>query len=298
MQITILGTASMVPSKDRAHAMFFISYKSDGVLFDAGENVQRQLKIAGIPITKVTKIFISHLHGDHVFGLPALLASINKSVDFEKTIKIFGPRGIKGAIKYMFKAFIFDKNLLDLEIKEIKKGKVFENRDYKVEALPLEHGTPCFGYSLTEKDKRKINMGYIKRLGIPQGPLLGELQQGRSITFKEKKVLPSKATTTIKGKKIAYIADTLPCANTIRLAKDADIVICEATFASDLEKKAEKYKHLTAKQAAIIAAQADAKKLVLTHFSNRYKTTNTLEEDAKTQFKEVIAAKDFMRIKL
>ena len=297
MQIVFLGTAAMVPNKERAHSCVFFSYNGEGLLFDCGENAQRQLKIAGIPPTKVDKILISHWHGDHVLGLPGLIQTLGGS-EYEKTLKIYGPKGTKGFMKNMFKAFIFDKSLINLEINEIKKERFFENKDYILEALPLEHSIASLGYSLTEKDRRKINLGYIRALGIPDGPLLGKLQQGQSIVFKGKEITPSEATQVVKGKKITYIADTVPCANAVKLAKDADLLIIEATYASDLEDRAEEYGHLTAKQAATIATQANVKKLVLTHFSNRYKTTHELEEEAKNQFREVVAAKDFMKIKL
>lgn len=297
MQITFLGTSAMVPTKERNHPGFLLSYKDQGILFDCGENIQRQLKIEGISPAKITKILISHWHGDHVLGLPGLIQTLGNG-DYEKTLKIYGPEGTKEFMKNMFKAFIFDKKLIDIEIEEVKEGIFFENRDFRLEALEMEHGIKTVGYSFVEKEKRKINLAFVKKLGIPDGPLLGKLQSNKIITWKGRKVTPKEATYVVGGKKLTYIPDTLPCKNCVELAKDADVLVCEATYTSELEDKAEEYRHLTAKQAAMIANQADVKKLILTHFSQRYKNTHDLEEDAKTYFDNVLCAKDFMKIKI
>lgn len=297
MQITFLGTSAMVPTKERNHPGFLLSYKDQGILFDCGENIQRQLKIAGISPTKITKILISHWHGDHVLGLPGLIQTLGNG-DYERTLKIYGPAGTKEFMKNVFKAFVFDKKLIEIEVEEVKDGVFFENKDFKLEAFEMEHGIKTVGYSFIEEEKRKINLSFVKKLGIPDGPLLGKLQANKSITWKGKKVTPKEAAYVVEGRKLAYIPDTLPCKNCVVLAKDADILVCEATYTSELEEKAEEYRHLTAKQAAIIASQAGVKKLVLTHFSQRYKNTQELEEDAKTYFSNVLCAKDFMKIKM
>ena len=145
---------------------------------------------------------------------------------------------------------------------------------------------------------RHIRTDVIKKLGIPEGPMLGKLQEGKSIKWKNETLTPEQATKLTKGKKLTIIADTVLCRNCIDLAEDADILICEATYANDLQEKAELYKHLTAGQAGLIANKANAKKLILTHFSQRYKNTQQIEEDARTVFDNVIAAKDFMRVTL
>lgn len=301
MQLIFLGTSAMVPTKERNHPAFFLSYKGQGILFECGENTQRQLKIAGISPTKVTKILISHWHGDHVLGLPGLIQTIgSKWIEGEQSSKlqIFGPKGTKEHVKHMFKASIFDKKLVDLEIKEIRKRVFLKNKYYRLEAFRLEHGIESLGFRFVEEDKRKINLNFTKRLGIPEGPLLGKLQQNKAIVWKGKKITPEQATYVVEGRKLAYIADTNLCKNCIETAKDADLLICESTYSSDMEEKAEKYKHLTAKQAAQIASQANVKKLILTHFSPRYKSTKEIEEDTKTYFSNVVCAKDFMKIKM
>jgi ribonuclease Z len=286
----------MVPTKERNHSSFFLSYKSEGILFDCGEGTQRQLKIAGIKPPKVTKILISHWHGDHVLGLPGLLQTLGAS-EYAKILEIYGPKGTKQRIKTMFEAFVFDKPF-EIKVKEVSSGKFFENNDFVLEARQLKHGIETIGFAFIEKDRRRINVSAVKKLGIPEGPLLGKLQEGKSIMFKGKKITPEKTTSTVQGKKIAFISDTLSCESCYKLAEDADLLICEAAYASNLEDKAREYKHMTAKEAALVASRSDVKELVLTHFSARYKNTHELQEDALQVFQNVKCAEDFMKIKI
>ena len=296
MEIVFLGTASMVPTKERNPSSILISYGSEGILIDCGEGTQRQLKITGIKLTKITKILISHWHGDHVLGLPGLIQSLGAS-DYNKTLRVYGPKGTKEYFKALTKTFVFDRRI-ELEVNEVKKDKFFENEDFLLEALPLEHRIPTLGFNFIEKDKRKIDLKRVKKLGIPEGPLLGKLQDGESIVYKNKKIKPEQVTYLEKGKKITIITDSLLCNNCYKLAKNADLLICEATYSSKLEDKGEEYYHMTAKQAAQIANKTNVKKLVLTHFSARYKNTQEIEEDARDIFDNVICAKDFMKINL
>ncbi len=294
MQILFLGTSSMVPTKERNQSGVLISHGSEGILVDCGEGTQRQLKIAGEKLTRITKILISHWHGDHVLGLPGLIQSMS-AVGYEKKLQIYGPSGTKEFMKKMFEVFLFDRKI-ELEVHEAKNGVFFENESLILEAELLEHNIETFGYNIIEKDKRRIDLKSTKRLGIPEGPLLGKLQDGKSIVWKGKKVDASDTTHIVKGKKITIISDTVPCKGNDVLAKDADILICESTYASTLESKGEEYGHMTAKQAAELANRSNAKKLILTHFSARYKSSHDLEEDARDYFDDVLCAKDFMRI--
>ena len=296
MEILFLGTSSMVPTKERNHSGILISYKNENILVDCGEGIQRQMKIAGAKITRITKILISHWHGDHVLGIPGLIQSMSAS-GYGGKLRIYGPQRTRDFMKKMLEVFAFD-NRIDIEVNEIKGGKFFENDDFILEAKQLEHNVPTLGYGLTEKNKRRINLNFIKKAGVPMGPLLGKLQRGKSIIWKNKKITPENATNIIKGKKITIINDTLPCRNADALAKGSDLVICEATYSSDMEDKSTKYMHMTAAQAAKLAKKSNAKKLVLTHFSARYKDTKDLEKDAKKYFKNVVCAKDFMNIRL
>ncbi|MFW9876279.1 MAG: ribonuclease Z [Candidatus Thorarchaeota archaeon] len=296
MQIIFLGTSSMVPTKERNQNAVLIRYKNEGILVDCGEGTQRQLKMAGVKLTSVSKILISHWHGDHVLGLPGLIQSMAAS-DYHGVLEVYGPKKTKDSFKNMFKTFMFDRNI-DIKIKEVGSGVFFQNNDFSLEAMPLEHGIDTLGFNFIEKDKRKINVSKMKKFGLKEGPLVGNLQEGKSIVFKGKKIVPDDVSTIVKGKKITFISDTIPCKNADLLAKDADLLICEATYSSDLEEKSREYFHMTSKQAAELASRCNVKKLMLTHFSARYKNLLELEEDARNYFDNTICAEDLMKISL
>ena len=296
MQLTFLGTSSMVPTKERNQIAVFLSYGSDGILFDCGEGTQRQFKIAGISLPKVTKILLSHWHGDHVLGLPGLMQTLS-SMNYNGKLEIYGPTGTKKRMESMFEAFVFDKRL-DFDVKEVNQGIFFENNEFQLEAYQLEHGIETLGFRFTEKDNRKVDMKKVQKLGVPSSPLIGKLQEGKSIEYKGKKIEPDEATYIEKGKSVAYITDTVLCDNCYKIAENADLLICEATYSSKLVDKSEAYGHMTARQAAQLANKANAKQLILIHFSARYKNTQELEEDARNIFDNVICAKDFMKIGL
>lgn len=296
MQIQFLGTGCMMPTKTRNLAGVLLSYKAENILFDVGEGTQRQLKIAGIKPGKVTKILISHWHGDHVLGLPGLLQTFMAS-QYHGTLEIYGPRGSKKYFENMMKGFAV-KEIVEYKLKEIGSGKFFETNDFYLEALPMKHGAPCVGFAFVEKERRRIDMKKAKRLGLTEGPLLGKLQKGQAVTLKGKKIKPDEVSDVVEGKKVVYVTDTEPCDNIVKLAKGADLLIMEATYSSQLQEKAEEYGHLTAKEAGMLANQAHVKKLILTHFSQRYKNVKELEEDARQVFDDTEAAEDFMKVRL
>ena len=296
MQIVFLGTSSAKPTKERNHSAIFLSYGSDGILFDCGEGTQRQLTMAGIKPPKINKILISHWHGDHTLGLSGLIQTLGL-MGYEQTLKIYGPIGTKKRIKALFDSCDFEERIV-MEVKEVKEGKFYDGDKYYLEVYELKHSTRTVGYRFVEKDKRKIDVPAVKKLGIPEGPLLGKLQEGKSVMFNGKKITPKDTTYIVEGKKVGYIADSVPNKNSLKIAKDVDILICDATFDSSLQEKADQHMHMTSKQAGLIANQANVKKLILTHFSTRYKDVKILEEDAKDVFKDVEAAFDFMKVNL
>jgi ribonuclease Z len=284
----------MMPTKERNPSAVFLQFKSDGVLFDCGEGTQRQMKTAGIPLSKVTKICISHWHGDHILGLPGLLLTI-ASLELKRSVDIYGPRGSKRAFQALFGGIEFEAKF-NIKITEVHDGRFFEDDDFALESLPMKHPVPCVAFAFVEKDRRRIKVDYVKKLGIPEGPLLGKLQHGLGIEFKGKKVSVDDATTLVRGRKVVFMTDTLMNENCHKLAANADILICDSTYSSKLKDKAVEHGHLTALEAAQIASKSGVKKLVLTHFSARYKNTLELEEDARTAFDNVVSAHDFMRI--
>lgn len=301
MELLFLGTSAMIPTKERNHSALFLKQGTEGILIDCGEGTQRQFKLFGETATRITKILISHWHGDHVLGLPGLLQTLSASeyATKEKPLEIYGPKGIKKQIAQMLKAFPFD-NKLQMKIKEVRKESeketIVRNEELEITAYPLEHSIPCLGFRIKEVDKRRINIEKVKKLGIPEGPLLGKLQQNKSILFHGKKISSKETTYVIEGKVLGIITDTGQCKNCLEIAEEADCLICEATFMEKEGEKAEKYKHLTIKQAALIAHTANAKKLVLNHFSQRYKEASEQEQEARDVFSTVMLAYDGMKI--
>ena len=296
-ELIFLGTSAMIPTKERNHTALFLKYKGEGILLDCGEGTQRQFKIANESLTKITKIVISHWHGDHVLGLPGLIQTLSASeyAAKERALEIYGPRGTKKQVALMCEAFPYD-NKLEIKVQEVSEGTFIETETLKIMAYPLEHGIPCLGFKIQEKDRRKIDIAALKKYGIPEGPLLGDLQQNKSIVWNGKKISPKETTYVIPGKVIGVITDTGQCKNCLEIAEGVDILICEATFMEKEIEKAEQYKHLTIKQAALIAHTANVKKLVLTHFSQRYKEKAEQEQEAKDIFPNVVLAYDGMRV--
>jgi len=274
MQVTILGTSAMVPTITRTHSAIFLSFGSEGILFDCGEGTQRQLKLASIKLTKVTKIFISHWHGDHTLGIPGLMQSL-ASEDYSKTLQIYGPKGTADKLKMLDKIYP-SNDTFEYKVHEISSGTIVNDETYSIHAKPIEHNTPCFGYSFIEKDRRRMKISKLKELRIPEGPLLGKLQKGKSVKHNNKTINPDDVTFIVKGKKVTYISDTKLCKNAIDLAKDSDLLIAESTYALNEKEKAANYNHMTSSDAARIAADSSSKRLILTHISQRYKDTDQL----------------------
>jgi ribonuclease Z len=296
MEIVFLGTSCMQPTKDRNHPAVMLIYNGEHILMDCGEGTQRQLKIAGIKPSKITKLLITHWHGDHVFGIPGLMQTLAAS-DYEGKLLIFGPEGSKTYMDNMMKSFA-SKGNINYEVTEISQGRFYDCPDYYLESYELEHLPKSLGFRFIEKDKRKIDLGKVKKIGIPEGPILGKLQNGEDVNFKGKKIKSDDVTFTVKGKIVSYLGDTRVCNNCIKVAQDSDVFISESVYASQLEVKAEERMHMTAKDAANVANKAGVKKLVLTHFSQRYKTIEEIEEEAKDSFGNVVCAYDFMKLKV
>jgi ribonuclease Z len=296
MEITFLGTGAMVPTVERNHCSFLLEFRDEGIMFDCGEGTQRQLRKAKISPAKITKILISHWHGDHVLGIPGLVQTM-AACEYSKTLEIYGPVGSKEFFSRMFNSFVLDAKI-SIKVHEVTEGVFFENEWFKLEAKPLRHSSRCIAFAFIEKDRRRINMDYMKKFGLQQHPIMKELQNGKDIEWKGNKIKADDATLVVKGKKIVYVADTAMCNNAVEISKESDILICESTLAEDMADKAEISKHLTSSQAAEIARESKVKKLILTHFSPRYKNVSHMKEEAKKIFKRVSCAKDFLKIKL
>src|SRR3989338_1178938 len=290
IKLTFLGTSFAIPTKSRNHTSVFFSYKNENILIDCGEGTQRQFRKAGLNPCKITRILLTHKHADHSLGLPGLLKTLDLS-GYGKTLFIYGPRGIKNFIENILKTFGEVANY-KIEVKEVD-GKFFETDDFYLYAEKRFHGVPCNSYSVVIKEKIRINKEKRKKLKEISIENLKKLKQGRDITHNGKKYLAKNLTFIETGRKISFVYDTSIEDKIAKFVRDSDLLVCEATFHSDLEKEAKEKKHLTAEQAGEIAKKANVKQLILTHISQRYeKNLKEILDDAKKNFKNVSIAKD------
>ena len=289
-ELVFLGTSDAIPSKERNHTSLLLSYKNENILVDCGEGTQRQLRIAGINPCKITRLLITHWHGDHVLGIPGLLQTLSFS-DYNKTFFIYGPKGTKEFVNQILKTFAFQQNF-KIEVQEVS-GKFFETEDFYLEAEKMTHGVPCNAYNFVKKSLLRIDKKKLEKTKL-SGPVITKLKEGKNITFNGKKFLAKNLTYKEEGKKISFVFDTSFNDKIIPFVKNSDLLICESTFGDELEDKAEEYKHLNASKSAEIAKKSNSKKLILTHISQRYsKNPKDILNSAKKVFKNATLAKDF-----
>ncbi len=282
MKIVFLGTSGAIPSKKRGMPSIAM-HINEWVLFDCGEGTQRQMMNSKIPYGSINAIFISHSHLDHYLGLFGLLETY-KLVMQNKKIKIFAPPGFQ----------LKNKNI---ELIEIKEGKIYENRDYEIYAFKVEHIENSFGFLIKEKDKIKFYEKKAKSLGI-LGQLFREIQKEGFVKIGKKKIKLEEVSWVRPGKKIIYSGDTKPSKELIKQSKNADILIHEATYISKNKEESEKSNHSTASEAANIAKKCKVEKLVLTHISPRYKDEIEILKEAKKIFTKTQVAYDNMEIEI
>lgn len=289
IKINFLGTGNAIPTEKRNHTSILLTYKNENILIDCGEGTQRQFKLAKISPSKITKILLTHWHGDHVLGLPGLLQTLAMN-DYQKTLEIYGPVGTQKNINLLNEIFRFQ---IKIKVKEVK-GKIFENEEFYLEALPMKHGTPSLAYSFAIKEKLRLDRKKIEKLKLPNSPILKKLQEGEDISFNGKKIKSKDVSYKELGRKVSFILDTSINENAVKIAEESDLLICEASFTEEEKKLSEEYLHLTAKDAATIAKKSKSEKLILTHISQRYEhNTNPILHEAKKVFKNVSLAKDF-----
>jgi len=299
LKITFLGTAGSVPCVNRNPSAILIQYGGDRILFDCGEGTQRQMMIARTGFN-LKGIFITHLHTDHFIGLFGLLETLALNERKEK-LNIYVPSPNVKFLHTLFKLFGYYNLSYPVEIVGLEDGNEISFGNYKIVAFKTEHDIPSLGYALIEKDRPgKFNRAKAEELGIPPGPLYAKLVRGESIEINGRIITPDMVVGPPRpGRKIVYTGDTRPCEKIVEIAKDADVLIHDASFTSDLQEWAEKTKHSTAKEAAEIAKKARVRQLILTHISARYsKDVTPLLEEAKQIFKNVVVAEDLMSIEV
>jgi len=290
IKITFLGTGGMIPDEKRNHPAFLLTSQTENILVDCGEGTQIQFRRAKLNPCKITKILITHWHGDHTFGLPGLLRTLATS-GYNKRLYIYGPRGFKKHMNEMFKAFGAVTEF-EIKVKEVS-GKFFENEDFYLEAESMVHVQPCNAYSFVLKGRKRIDKSKLKKYRIKPGKHLQKLKQGKGISHLGKKYRAKDLTFTEKGKKVSFVLDTVMNNKIVSFVKNSDVLICESTFDSSLKDKAKEYKHLTSKQAGEIAKKSKAKELYLVHISQRYSKDNKkILNEAKKIFKKTHIPKD------
>ena len=300
MRVVFLGTAASIPTDARALPSVVVRRKNEVFMFDCGEGVQRQMIRARVGFHKKMRVFVSHMHGDHVLGLPGLLQSMSL-LDRREKLWVYGPVGVKAFVEAIKDTVQFVLTF-PVEIHEISEdGVICEEKEYYVEAVRTAHVIPSFGYALVEKPRAgRFDPGKAKALGVPEGPLWSRLQHGKSVKCAAGRVV--KAGQVVgparPGLKIAYSGDTRPTRSLVRLAKGADLLVHEATLMDELAERARRDGHSTPSQAARIAKKAGVKRLILTHVSARYRDVQAMLKQARKVFPNTDVAEDFMAIEL
>ncbi|MEN3035089.1 MAG: ribonuclease Z [Candidatus Methanosuratincola sp.] len=294
MRVTFLGTSAGTPTQDRGLPSVLLEVDGEQILLDCGEGTQRQMMKVGASLGKRMKIFITHMHGDHIFGLPGLIQTMNL-INRSHPLDVFGPPGIRDFIEQTTVPAMCEP-AFELDVHEVGCGEIFSSRNYSVAGAWGEHSVPNIGYRITVGGSQgRFLPERARALGVPEGPLWGELKSGKQVILEDgREVKPSDVLgEPVRGISVVYSGDTRPSDGIARLAEGADLLIHESTFSEELRERAWAEGHSTARGAAEVASRAGVKKLILTHFSARYPDAAFLEEEAKAVFACTYAAKDF-----
>jgi ribonuclease Z len=304
MELFFLGTGAGVPSKERnvsSIALKLLQELNSVWLFDCGEATQHQILHTSIKPGKINKIFITHMHGDHIFGLPGVLSSRSFQGGEEK-LTIYGPKGIK---EYTETALRLSRTNLTypLAIEEIREGLLFENDKFAVCTKKLDHNIPSYGFRIVEKNKQgKLLVEKLKNMGVQPGPVYQQIKENEQVTLEDGTVICRKDVLgpAKQGKVISILGDTRSSFKFNALVKDSDLLVHESTFNHENKDLARKYFHSTAVQAAELAKQNNCKRLVLTHISSRYQNeeSSSLLDEAKHIFPNTELASDFFQVQI
>ena len=304
MRIVLLGTSSAVPTLTRGLSSTALVREGDVFLFDCGEGTQLQLMRSTVKRSRIHSIFIGHLHGDHLYGIAGLISTLH--LDGRETpLNVFGPEGLRIFLNAAFRTneLQFDFKLTVREFPRGFRGRVLDEDEFYVEALPLDHSIFCLGWRFQEKPKPGIfNLDKAEALGIPRGPLYGTLQHGESITLADGRLItPDMVMGPPRpGKSVVYCLDTQFSERSIQLADKCSVLVHETTFGPDAVDMARERKHSTMEDAARVAKEAGAETLIATHFSSRYDGRQIVQigDDARQVFERITVGRDLLEIEI
>jgi ribonuclease Z len=303
MRVIPLGTSSGKPTLKRNVSALAVAREAEWLLFDCGEGAQMQIPRAGLSSSRLSALFITHLHGDHFNGVAGLLSTMGLDRR-TRDLTLTGPKGIQEYLDTLERLRIifltYPIKLKELELSN-EHAIVYEAAEYTVTARALDHRLFALGYRVDERTKPgRFSVKRARELGVPEGPMWGRLQSGEDVksadgmTIHPRDVLGDPRP----GKSVAYCLDTRPCASSIELARNVDLLIHEATYTEEFAAEARQYGHSTAAQAARTAREAGARRLLITHFSSRYPDPSPLLLEAREIFPDTILAEDLMEIEV
>ncbi len=298
IDVIFLGTGGALPTKERGLPAVALRRDGELFLFDCGEGTQRQMMHAGVGFNRPMTIMISHLHGDHVLGLPGLLQTMSSLVR-DKPLDLYGPEGISSYLGSLRRTLAFAANF-PVRVTELKPGQEISKNGYDIKTTKALHDITCLAYAVVEKDRPgRFHPDKAKRLGVPEGPLWKQLQTGKEVKVEGKTVGPRQVMEGPRpGLKIVYAIDTRPSEEVKALAKEADLLMHDGGFTEDRRDKAKEYFHSTAREAARVAKGARVRKLALVHISAVTRDDSILLKEAKSVFKATLVPKDLTILSL
>ena len=300
LALRLLGTSASRPTVERNVASLALVREGETLLFDCGEGTQRQMMRYGVSFG-LADIFFTHFHADHVIGVIGLLRTMSLQGRTE-AMRLWGPKGAARTLKRA-EEFGMDRLTFPLEIREVETGQAIERKDYRIMPFPVDHrGSRSVGYALIEEERKgRFNPDLARELGIPEGPLWGEIHRGRSVTLDDGRTIEPSVLVGERraGRKVVITGDTRPCDATIEAARDADVLVHESTFGDEEAERAVETGHSTAREAARVAAAAGVRTLVLMHFSARYsRDASDLGKEAREVFERTLVGKDGMELEI
>jgi ribonuclease Z len=295
-ELVVLGTASQVPTRTRNHNGYFLRWDEQGFLFDPGEGTQRQMTLAGVSATDITRICVTHFHGDHCFGLPGVLSRLALDGVGHPVTCHYPASGRDDFARLRWLWPDYAEKVLREEPAQGDRAILADEPFGTLAAVRLDHGIEAYGYRLTEPDGRRMLPERLTAAGL-RGPAVGELQRLGAIEHDGRTVTMDEVSVLRPGQSVAFIMDTRLCDGVYELAAGVDLLIIESTFLASDAALAAEHGHLTAGQAARVAAESGARALVLTHFSQRYQDPAAFEREARAQYDgELHVAEDLMRV--